>query len=498
MLLNPEHCYQALLTHDSRFDGRFYVGVSSTGIYCRPVCRVRTPKAVNCNFFPSAAAAEQEGYRPCLRCRPERAPGYASTEAGARPAHIAAHHIDAGFLEGNSLAALALQLNISERHLRRVFAETFGVAPVQYAQTQKLLLARRLLRDTQLSITDIAFAAGFGSLRRLHALFQQKYEDAPGPWRKRHARAVKAGAGLSVDDSAIDDTIEIELAYRPPYAWQAQLDFLAGRAIAGIEAVIDARYVRSVRIVRGDKIYCGWISVGHTPARQSLSVRIAATLTPVLAAVCAKLRHLFDLGCDPDTISATVGPLAATLPGLRVPGAFDGFEMAVRAILGQQISVAAARTLAGRVAAKFGTPMATPFAEITHIFPSAAEWPTDATTLSGIGITGNRVIALIELARRCASGALILEPSADIEPALTELASIRGIGDWTADYIAMRALAWPDAFLHTDYAIKKALGEANPKRVLAIAEQWRPWRAYATRYLWHSLSVKDTPNWRAV
>lgn len=408
-------------------------------------------------------------------------------EAGMRFAQIAAHHIDSGFLENRSLAALARQLGISERHLRRVFADTFGVAPVQYAQTQKLLMARRLLRDTDLPITDIAFAAGFGSLRRLHALFKQKYEDAPGPWRKRHSQQRAIDTARSYHDS-----IEIELAYRPPYAWQAHIDFLAARAIARVEAVIDDRYVRSVRIERDDKLYAGWISVGNIPSRYSLSVRISAALVPAISIICAKLRHLFDLGCDPHSVAAALGALTDSLPGLRVPGAFDGFEMAVRAILGQQISVAAARTLAGRIAEQLGTAFATPFAEITRSFPTPAQWPSDAAELQGLGITGNRIAALTDLAQHCACGALILEPTADVERVLKELQSIRGIGEWTAHYIAMRALAWPDAFPHTDYAVKKALQESKPKRVLAIAEQWRPWRAYATRYLWHSLSTQET------
>lgn len=483
MNLEPEHCYRALLTHDARFDGRFFVGVSSTGIYCRPVCPARTPKAANCTFYPSAAAAEQAGFRPCLRCRPERAPAStsASVDASARLARIAAHHIDGSFLEEHSLDDLARRLGIGERHLRRIFADEYGVAPVQYAQTQKLLLARRLLRDSALPVTDIAYAAGFGSTRRLHTLFQKHYGVAPGAWRRTHAEA------------AHDDAIPIELAYRPPYAWQSQLDFLAGRAIAGVEAIVDNRYVRAVRIERDSTMYSGWISVEQASpsTRNSLVVKISASLAPVIAIVCTRVRHLFDLGCDPQAIADALGPLAAKLPGLRVPGAFDGFEMAVRAILGQQVSVAAARTFAGRIAEKFGRPVTTPFTEITQTFPSAAEWPQDPAALNGIGVTGARIASLAILAAQCADGSLLLEPAADIDNALIELQKIRGIGEWTAHYIAMRALAWPDAFLHTDYAVKKVLNESNPKRVLAIAEPWRPWRAYATRYLWHSLSAKE-------
>jgi len=344
-----------------------------------------------------------------------------------------------------------------------------------------------LLRDSSLPVIDIAYAAGFGSVRRLHTLFQKHYGVAPATWRRSHNA-----------DELKSDAIAIELAYRPPYAWQAQLDFLAGRAIAGVEAVIDNRYVRSVRLHRDGKTFSGWISVEHAESRlsstvrNSVIVRVSASLTPVIAAICAKVRHLFDLNCDPQAIADALGPLAAAEPGLRVPGAFDGFEMAVRAILGQQISVAAARTLAGRIAAKFGTPLTTPnaapFPEITYSFPSADEWPQDEAAFIGLGITGNRVRALAALARRCAEGTLILEPTADIERALIELQALPGVGEWTAHYIAMRALAWPDAFLHTDYGVKKALGETNPRRVLAIAEPWRPWRAYATRHLWHSLS----------
>lgn len=473
--LDPRHCYTALLARDARFDGRFFVGVTSTGVYCRPVCRVRTPRAANCRFFAHAAAAEQQGFRPCRRCRPELAPGHAAVDSSALLARCAAQLIDGGFLEQQTLAALALRLGISERHLRRIFLDTYSVTPVAYAQTRRLLLAKQLLTDTALPIADIAMAAGFGSTRRMQTLFQQRYRCAPGQWRSGRAAA---------------DQIELSLGYRPPYDWSTQLAFLGARAIAGVEAVDGASYRRSVRLCRGSDQYLGWIEVSHAPARHSLLLRISPSLTPVLSGVLQRLRQQFDLDSDPASISAALADLAT--PGLRLPGAFDGFEQAVRAVLGQQISVRAATTLARRIAQTLGTPVSTPFAELTHAFPTAAQLAaTDPAQLQALGLTAARARTLCALAAHCASGALHLDPGADVERTLAQLMALPGIGHWTAHYIALRALAWPDAFPHTDLVLRRALGD-NPHDVLTRADGWRPWRGYAAIALWRQSSEAQT------
>lgn len=475
MLMRDDDCYAALKTHDARFDGQFFVGVSSTRIYCRPVCTVRTPRRQHCQFFPSAAAAEHGGFRPCLRCRPELAPGYASVDASKRLAQAAAGVIDDGGLTDSSLPALAGRLGVTDRHLRRVFEAEFGVSPVDYAQTQRLLLAKRLLTDTAFPVTDVAMAAGFGSLRRFNTLFRERYRLAPGDVRR-------------TPEAAPHSTLTFDLAYRPPFAWDAHLDFLAGRAIEGVESIDGRTYRRSVLLTRGEITHRGWIKVQLSPRRHVLTATLSGSLARVVPHVLARIKRVFDLGCRPDEVAALLGSLAAAEPGLRVPGAYDGFELSVRAILGQQITVRAAKTLAGRVALAMGDPVETPFPDVHRTFPAASRVATAGRDeLGRLGITSSRAAAIQALARALASGALVLEPGVDVERTMAALKDIRGIGDWTAQYIALRALAWPDAFPHTDYGVKKALGVSSPSRVLALAEAWRPWRAYATLHLWRSL-----------
>lgn len=479
MWTDSASCYQALLAHDTRFDGQFFVGVASTGIYCRPVCRVRVPKRQNCSFYPSAAAAEAAGFRPCLRCRPELAPGYASVDAGRRLAHAAASLIDDGALGDAGLDQLAARIGTGERHLRRVFAAEFGVAPVAYAQTQRLLLAKRLLTDTRLPVTEIALAAGFGSLRRFNTLFRERYRLQPRDLRK-------------TPEAAARGELVFELAYRPPYAWEPQLGFLALRCAGGVESVSGGRYLRTVAIARGTTVHYGWIAVAHRARRNTLQVTLSDSLARVVPEVLARVKHLFDLACRPDEIVHRLGGLATDRPGLRVPGAFDGFEMAVRAVLGQQITIQAARVLAGRLAVTFGEPVKMPFTGVEHAFPLPASLAgASGDELGGLGIIRSRQRAIHALAAACAAGELVLAPGADIERTLEKLRALPGIGEWTAQYIAMRALAWPDAFPHTDYGVMKALAETAPRRVLEIAEQWRPWRAYAVVHLWNTLPFKE-------
>lgn len=476
MKLDPDVCYQALLTRDSRFDGRFFTGVATTGIYCRPVCPVKTPRRQSCSFFPSAAAAESAGFRPCLRCRPELAPGNSSIEANARLAHRAASLIEDGILEGLRLSGLADRLGVTDRHLRRVFRTELGASPVRFAQTHRLLLAKRLLTDTSLSITDVAMASGFSSVRRFNALMKEHYRMSPTGLRR------KAGG------SEGSDAITLQLGYRPPLAWEELIAFLGTRAIEGVESIAEGRYRRSVRVEAGGSRHCGWIEVFRNPRRPALVVRLDGALVRVIPQILVGVKRLFDLSAHPIEIASVLGALAQDRPGLRVPGAFDGFETAVRAILGQQITVKAASTVAGRFAQAFGERVQTPFQQIRLLFPRPQRIAESSVSkIAELGIVSQRAQSLIALAGAVADGALCLEPGVGVEETLKALMNLPGVGVWTAQYVAMRALGWPDAFPHTDYGVMKAMNETSPAGVLAAAEKWRPWRAYAAMHLWTSL-----------
>jgi len=484
MTLDSHTCYRALRARDARFDGRFFVGVSSTRIYCRPVCTVKPPRRENCRFYPSAAAAESAGYRPCLRCRPELAPGNASIDATTRVAQAAASLIEDRTLDEEGLDAIAARLGITDRHLRRAFGAEFGVSPVEYAQTQRLLLAKRLLTDTRLRVTEVAYASGFGSLRRFNALFRQRYRLQPSQLRRRMQHAASAPEAA--------DALHFELSFRPPYDWPAMSAFLGARAISGVEAVDNGIYRRTVRVPVDRKAHLGWIEIAMASRKPALRVTVSASLAKALPPVLSRVKALMDLACHPVEVAQALGALAKRHPGLRVPGAFDGFEVAVRAILGQQVTVAAARTVAGRFATAFGDPLETPFDAVNRIFPSAEEISAiPYGQIARLGVPGARARTVVALARAVAQGDLDLRPDANIEATLDKLRALPGIGEWTAQYIAMRALAWPDAFPHADLGVMKALGRIYPgidaRRVLAAGEAWRPWRAYAVMHLWHSL-----------
>jgi AraC family transcriptional regulator of adaptative response / DNA-3-methyladenine glycosylase II len=480
MRLDSATCYRALRARDARFDGRFFVAVSSTRIYCRPVCTVRPPRRENCRYYPSAAAAEAAGYRPCLRCRPELAPGNATIDALERTARAAARLIEEGVANDAGLEGAARRLGVSDRHLRRAFQAEFGVSPVEFAQTQRLLLAKQLLTDTRLPVTEVAFASGFASVRRFNALFRERYRLRPRELRKASLPA----AGR--------DALAFELGFRPPYDWPAMAGFLGARAIAGVESCDGGVYRRTVRIAAGGREHRGWLEVGPLEGKRALGVRVSASLAKALPPVLARVKSLMDLACHPDEVARALGPLAARRPGLRVPGAFDGFEIAVRAILGQQVSVAAARTLAGRFAAAFGERLETPFKELEVVFPSPGQVAgAPAARIARLGVPAARARTILALARTLERGELALGPAAALEPTLAKLRAIPGVGEWTAQYIALRALAWPDAFPHTDYGVMKAMKLTDPRRVLAAAERWRPWRAYAVMHLWRSLAKGD-------
>lgn len=462
--LDHQRCYEALLSRDPRFDGRFYVGVSTTGIYCRPICRVRAPRASSCSFYSTAAAAEAQGYRPCLRCRPELAPGLSWVDSPDALARAAAKLLDRG--EVQHLPELAQRVGVSERHLRRVFHAHFGVTPIAYAQTQRLLLAKRLLTDTRLPIAEVAWMSGFASLRRFNALFRERYRLAPGDLRKGEAGSLH---------------IDLSLDYRPPYDWDSILAFFRARAVPGVEAVDADSYRRCLRL--GE--VAGWVSVRHAPEQSRLWLRLAPELRGQVAATLAAVRRQFDVDTDPAVVAATLGALAVPYPGLRLPGAVDGFEQAVRAVLGQQVSVAAATTLAGRLAQRYGEALTTPYADLTQVFPRPQTLvAASVEDLVSLGILRARAATIRAIADAMLAGRLRLDADAPIETALAALRALPGVGEWTAQYIAMRCLSWPDAFPHTDLIVRRALGDRTPSAILAEAERWRPWRAYATLQLW--------------
>jgi AraC family transcriptional regulator of adaptative response / DNA-3-methyladenine glycosylase II len=471
MQLNPDSCYQALLAHDPRFDGVFFVAVRSTKIYCRTVCPTKTPMFKNCTFYSTAAAAENAGYRPCLRCRPELAPGNASVDSVSRLAAIAINRIEDGALADLGIEDLSAEMGISSRHLRRVIEAEFGVPPIQIAQTQRLLLAKRLLHDTNLPITEIAFASGFSSVRRFNALFLERYNLNPTQLRKR---AVEHKSPY----------LTCEVSYRMPFDWYGLLQFLATRACPGVELVQDETYIRTASFGK----HSGWLAIRQNMEKNTLSIQISTSLAPVLLNVVARCKRLMDTQAEPAMISSHLGIISKGREGLRVPGAFNGFELALRAVLGQQISVKAASTLNGRIAQKFGIEIETPYPELNRLAPTAeALAKLDADDFSGLGITGSRINSILALAQAVASGSLSLEPGQDVELTSNKLKMLPGIGDWTAQYITMRALAWPDAFPHSDLGIKKALALKSEKQILEHAEQWRPWRSYAAMHLWKSL-----------
>lgn len=483
---DSRNLYAAFKAKDPRFDGRFFVGIATTGIYCRPVCRARQPKPENCTFYPTAAEAEQAGYRPCLLCRPELAPGTSITDATADLVHRAARMLEEHCGSGQSLDELAGQLGCTARHLRRVFTAEYNVSPVQYLQTCRLLLAKNLLTETNLPILEVAMSAGFGSLRRFNDLFQKHYHLVPTALRKRMSQ-----------DKNQSSNITLALGYRPPYLWDKMLRFLAGRAIPGVEVITDNEYWRTVSLIGTEqKQVFGWLQVGHKEAQNVLTVTVSETLLPVLPQVLARIRHLFDLYCDPVGIYETLASMNQIHPdlcvlGSRLPGSFNSFEMSVRAVLGQQITVKAASTLAGRLVATYGTSIQTDIDGLTHIFPSpqdilALEGPIESH-LGPLGIIATRSRTIYRLAQAFDQREIDFDLCAQPEVEMAKLMALPGIGSWTAQYIAMRTMSWPDAFLETDVGVKKALAPYTPKELLKIAEGWRPWRSYATINLWNSL-----------
>ena len=496
MTFDADAAYQAILARDARFDGRLFVGVTSTRVYCRPICRVRTPMKKNCRFFASAAQAEAAAFRPCLKCRPEIAPGpglpWTVMDASRTLARQAALGLEAALDEETadgaapSVSALAARLGVSERHLRRIFIAEHGVTPLQYVQTRRLLLAKQLLTDTRLPVAQVALTSGFRSLRRFNAAFVASYRMNP-------ARLRRAAAEADADsDAARDPTISVTLGYRAPYDTGALLRFLAQRAIPGIESVDGLTIRRSVR-AGCFGAQCGWLAATFKPEAARVQIAFAPALAPASARLVAAARRWLDLDAAPDSIDAALAELPGA-PGLRLPASLDAFELAVRAVLGQQVTVAGARTLARRLVVTFGTPLATPWSDIDRAFPSPeALAAAPIERIAELGIIRTRAAAIQGLASAWPSLGSLLQPRSDPEALIARLVARPGIGRWTAHYIAMRALGWPDAFLPDDVAALKAMralfGPLTARAAAARAQAWQPWRAYAVLRLWNTLGT---------
>jgi AraC family transcriptional regulator of adaptative response / DNA-3-methyladenine glycosylase II len=477
--LDPVQCYRILQSRDPRYDGRIFVGVTSTGIYCRPICPARTPKPENCRFFPTAAAAQASGFRPCLRCRPETAPGQGAWRGASNTVSRAMRLIAEGGLDQEaSVGDLAERLGVGERQLRRLFRQHLGASPVAIAQNRRVHFAKQLIHETRLPMAEVALASGFGSIRRFNDTFSKLFKRPPGELRRVGQREASDAAA----------PVTLRLNYRGQYDWESMLSFLSARAIAGVEVVEAQRYRRVVRV--GEAI--GRIEVSHVAARRCLLVTIRIPDVRALPVIVARLRGLFDLDADLEAIGAhlaqdpRLAPLVARRPGLRVPGAWDGFELAVRAILGQQVTLQAGRNLASRITAACGAQLEDD-GDLVRAFPTP-EQLVDAD-LGMIGMPGARIAALKALAATAVANPHLFEQAASLDEAVARFRALPGIGEWTAQYIALRALREADAFPAADIGLMQGYAgdsepRPTPKELLARAEAWRPWRAYAAQHLW--------------
>lgn len=475
MELDFDACYEAIKSRDPRFDGRFFTAVSSTGIYCRPICPARTPGRTKVRFYPFAAAAEEAGYRPCRRCRPDKSPDSPDWDWRGDLVGRALRLISDGVADTEGIPGVADRLAISERHLRRLFVSELGAAPGTVARTHRTQLARRLIEESTLPLSEVAMAAGFSSIRRFNSTIQETFGHTPSALRRASKPAGAGGCTL-------------RLPYRAPFAAGDLFSYLAGRATPGVEEVTGTRYRRTVNMN-------GVTGTVELTLDEGGGLRLVANLDPVdaLPAIVRRARHLFDLDSDPQVIGAHLSadpklrPVVTRYPGLRVPGSFDGFELAVRAILGQQVSVKAATTLAGRLARAFGEPLGQPDGTLTHFFPTP-EVLADAPVES-VGLPGRRAATVRTLAAAVAGGDIVLDGTADLDATKERLLALPGFGPWTVSYIAMRALRDPDAFLPSDLGIKHAFARLQIDPTKHRHERWRPWRSYATLYLWASLAA---------
>lgn len=493
MELDHSACYRAVSTRDTRFDGRIFTAVKTTGIYCRPVCPARTPLENNVEFYPSAAAAQEAGYRPCLRCRPETAPDLGAWKGTSNTVSRALNMIELGALDDGNVAHLAARLGVGDRHLRRLFAQHLGASPIAVAQTRRVLLAKQLIHDTNLSLAQVAMASGFGSIRRFNETFSALYNRPPSEMRRNEK-------DKAIQDAAAGDVV-VQLNYRAPYDWPAMLKYFAARAIDGMEVVENGKYIRAISI--GDQH--GVVTISHFEGQSGsgqtgkIEARIRFPVLSALPQIIARLRRLLDLSTDPEIVGAHLSddpflkPLINKQLGLRAPGAWDGFELAIRAILGQQITIEAARKLGNGLVADYGEVLgsSTGVAGVTHAFPLAR-------TLAGADLSGLRMPRARSGALKAMAQAVVDDPDlfsmrASLDETIKSLTNLKGIGDWTAQYIAMRAMQEADAFPAADAALinafEKLTGERlKPKELQVVAQKWRPWRAYATQYLWASLA----------
>ena len=470
-MLDATACYRAVRSRDRRFEGRFVLAVTSTRIYCRPGCPAKIPARRNMRILPSAAAAELAGFRPCRRCRPDTSPDSPAWIGSGATVTRALRLIDEGALDQSGVDSLATRLGITARHLRRLFLERLGAPTRAVALTRRAHLARQLVEQTDLPMPDVAQAAGFGSVRRFNGAFRRTFRCPP-----REFRGARNGTRQS-------EGLALKLPYHPPLDWDALLDFLAVRAIPGVEVVEKGCYRRTIRTSAG----AGVLEVSRSPAGATLLMRITAPPGPGLDRIVRRVRRLFDLGADPGRIGhdlscdPLLAPVVRAHPGLRVPGAWNGFETAVRAVLGQQVSVRGATTLAGRLVTRLGEAIPSAQQGLTHLFPEPSE--VSRSDLSRLGVPQSRAKCLIHLAGAVERGSIDLDHAVSLENAVAQLDALPGIGPWTAHYIAMRALGEPDAFPAGDLVLRREMGLSEAV-LLSRSQSWRPWRAYATIYLW--------------
>ncbi|HSG96536.1 MAG TPA: AlkA N-terminal domain-containing protein [Woeseiaceae bacterium] len=470
---------RARLSRDARFDGRFFVGVKTTGIYCRPICPANLPRSENVTFFASAAAAGEAGFRPCLRCRPECAPGTPAWAGTSTTVRRGLRLIADGALDDGNVERLASRLGVTSRHLRRLFTRHVGASPLAVARTQRLHFAKRLIDQTALPLKDISVAAGYGSVRRFNDTFRQTYGKSPRELRRGREQPGPSAA------------LELSLPYREPYGWRQLLDFFAARATPGIESVEGGRYRRSIEVDGSN----GVIEVRN--AGDSLLLRVHGIATNALFTVVQRARSMFDTDAPIDEIKNTLnvdrelsGWMRAN-PGIRVPGTWDPWELLVRAVLGQQVSVKAATTFAGRIADRYGAPVEPGDGpgDNWKLFPPPARLAR--ARLENLGITRSRSRTIRELARAVMRGNISFDPGQAVDDFCGSLTAVRGIGDWTAEYVAMRALKNPDAFPAADLGLLRAFDASEGRRLRpaeleARSQNWRPWRAYAALLIWSS------------
>jgi AraC family transcriptional regulator, regulatory protein of adaptative response / DNA-3-methyladenine glycosylase II len=513
--LTESECVRALKARDARFDGVFFVGITSTSIYCRPICPARVSRPDNRRFFGTAAAAERAGFRPCRRCRPELAPGRSLVDAVSRLAGAAAQRIAAGALNGRSVRELANELCVSERHLRRALEREIGASPVELAQTHRLLLAKRLLTDTALPITHVAYTSGFQSLRRFNVAFRERYGMNPSALRRgtasargRHSRDKGAGA----PDRNHDGWVRLTLAYRTPYAWDDMFAFLARDSAHGVEQVRGSRYARTVRIGAHSGVVLidaqKSVRADASPGGASLVAHVSTSLLPVLMPLLAALRHLFDLDAEPTVIDSCLarnglGSLVRRRPGIRMAGAIDGFDAGLRLLLRGKTHAARRRAstdgasaaptdaVTDRVIRALGEPIETGVSGLTHLAPTAQSVAdAGAKGLVMLGVSETRARSIEAFARAVADDTIRLVPGSDVAETCRALAALPGIGGARATAIAARALAWPDTFHAADPTLVRAAGLANGSELLKRAEAWRPWRAYAAVHLRENVTAR--------